>query len=100
MVTDKELAKQILRRDIFNLYKQMPQITHQLGINISPIVGIFEDKIVKYIDMSSDMIVDWLFGTDNNSDIDEVSDIAKMMANDKIEEYRKRVREAREKTNE
>ena len=46
------------------------------------------------------MVVDSLFGIENTSDIDEASDIAKMMVNDKIEEYRQKVREAKSKIKE
>lgn len=100
MISDKELAKQMLERDALNLYRQLPQIGNQLGINITPFLGLFEDKVLKYIDVGLDMVVDSLFGVDNTSDIDEASDIAKMMVNDKIEEYRKRVREAKNKIKE
>lgn len=95
MVSDKEIARQMLERDIMNIYRSLPQLTSQLGFNITPFLGIFEDKIFKYIDVGLDMVIDSLFGVDNTSDIDEASDIAKMMVNDKIEEYRKRVREAK-----
>lgn len=99
MISDKELSKQILKRDMVNLYKQMPQLAYQLGINVSPLVGMFEDKIIKYIDMCADMIVNSLFGEESDSNIDEASDIAKMMISDKIDEYRRKVREAKDSIN-
>lgn len=100
MISDKEIAKQMLERDILNLYRQLPQLSSQLGINITPFLGLFEDKILKYIDSGLDMVVDSLFGIEDTSDIDEASDIAKMMVNDKIEEYRQKVREAKSKIKE
>ena len=100
MISDKEIAKQMLERDVLNLYRQLPQLGSQLGINITPFLGLFEDKILKYIDSGLDMVVDSLFGIEDTSDIDEASDIAKMMINDKIEEYRQRVREAKSKIKE
>lgn len=100
MISDKEIAKQMLERDALNLYRQLPKLSNQLGINITPFLGLFEDKILKYIDSGLDMVVDSLFGIENTSDIDEASDIAKMMVNDKIEEYRQKVREAKSKIKE
>ena len=96
MVSDRDLTKQILQRDMLNLYRQLPSLASQLGFSVSPIFSMFEDKITGYINIGVDMVVDWLFGDNINTDIDEVSDIAKMMVTDKIEEYRKRVRQAKE----
>lgn len=95
MVTDKEITRQILERDILNLYRTLPQITKQFGINIAPILVLFEDKIFQYIDSGLDTVMDALFGEDSKGDIDEATDIAKMMVNDKIEEYRQKVRKAK-----
>lgn len=96
MVSDRDLTKQILQRDMLNLYRQLPSLASQLGFSVLPIFSMFEDKITGYINIGVDMVVDWLFGDNINTDIDEVSDIAKMMVTDKIEEYRKRVRQAKE----
>jgi hypothetical protein len=95
MVSDKELFRQMLERDVMNLYNQLPDLLGGLGINIKPYMGLFENKILSYADTGIDAAVAWLFGKDDSCDIDEAADIAKMMANDKIEEYRKRVRESR-----
>lgn len=92
MVSDRDLLKQILERDAINLYRQIPSIGKMLGINISPVITLFEDKISVYIDTAISGLVDTLFGSEE-CDIDEASEIAKMIANDKIEEYRKRVKE-------
>ena len=95
MISDRELAKQVLERDVINLYRQIPDFAKQLGVNVSPVLGMFEDKILGYTNIGVDMVVDWLFGVDMTSNIDEASDIAKMVVNDKIEEYRQRVRDAK-----
>lgn len=97
MITDRELTKQIMQRDIVNIYRQLPKITNQLGFNIAPMLGIFEPKILSYADVGVEMVLDWLFGTDSSGDLDEATDIAKMLVNDKIEEYRKKIREAKSK---
>lgn len=100
MITDKEIARQMIERDIMNIYRQLPQLSGNLGINISPILGLFQDKIFSYLDVAIDSFLDALFGKDGEGDIDEASDIAKMFATDKIEEYRKRVREHKAKIEE
>ena len=98
MITDKEIARQILERDFINLYRQLPQIGNRLGINITPMIGLFEDKIMSYADLGIDTLLTLLFGSDNNSDVDEAAEIAKMVTNDKIEEYRRKIREQKEKS--
>lgn len=97
MITDKEIARQIIERDIINVYRQLPQLSNGLGINISPFLGIFQEKIFSYLDGIIDNILDALFGKDSDSDIEEASEIAKMLVTDKIEEYRKRIKEQKEK---
>lgn len=100
MISDREVFKQMLERDVINIYRQLPNILGNFGINVSPYLGLFEDKILSYTDVGIDTAVTWLFGAENPCDIDEAADMAKMMVNDKIEEYRKRVREARENNEE
>lgn len=97
MVSDRELFKQMLERDIINLYNLLPSIASNLGLNISPYLSLFENKILGYADIGVESLLNMLFGSDNSGDIDEAADIAKMIVNDKIEEYRKAVREARNK---
>lgn len=96
MISDREIFKQMLHRDIINIYRQLPSILNNFGVNISPYLTIFEDKILSYADIGVETAVAWLFGAENPCDIDEAADVAKMMVNDKIEDYRKKVREARE----
>lgn len=93
MITDREVAKQVIQRDIVNLYRQLPQIANGLGLNVAPMLSLFENKILSYADTGVDIVLNWLFGPDNSGNIDEAADIAKMMTNDKIEEYRKRIRQ-------
>lgn len=97
---DREILKQMLERDVINLYRQLPQLLGNFGVNISPYLGIFENKILSYADMGIDTAIAWLFGSDPSSNIDEAADIAKMMTNDKIEEYRQKVKEEKKKQNE
>lgn len=91
MISDKEIARQIIEREFMQLYNQLPNIGNKIGINVAPVLGIFENKILGYADVGIETVLTWLFGSDG--DIDEAADIAKMMANDKIEEYRKKVKE-------
>ena len=97
MVSDRELFKQMLERDIINLYNLLPSIASNLGLNISPYLSLFENRILGYADIGVESLLNMLFGSDNSGDIDEAADIAKMIVSDKIEEYRKAVREARNK---
>lgn len=92
MVSDKELFRQMLERDVMNLYNMLPSIANNLGLNISPYLPLFENKILGYADIAVSTVVDSLFGSEE-ADIDEAADIAKMMVTDKIEEYRKKVKE-------
>ena len=48
-----------------------------------------------YANIGVDKACDWLFGKDVGCDIDEAADIAQAVVSDKIEEYRKRVKEQR-----
>lgn len=94
MISDKELFKQMLSRDITNIYRQIPNFIGAPS-SITPYLSLFEGQILQYVDVASDIASEWLFGKDG--DIDEAADIAKMMANDKIEEYRRKVKESRNK---
>ena len=95
MITDREIAKQMLQRDVINIYRQLPQIASKLGINITPMLGLFENKILSYADIGIETVLSWLFGADSSADVDEAAEIAKMVTNDKIEEYRQRIRAAK-----
>ena len=85
MISDREIFKQMLERDVLNIYRQLPKLLGGLGVNITPYLGLFEDKILSYADIGIDTAVTWLFGAENPCDIDEAADMAKMMVYDKIE---------------
>ena len=99
MISDRELAKQVIERDVINIYRQLPQITNRLGLNITPMLGLFENKILSSANVGIEIVLDWLFGSDSSGDLDEATEIAKMVTNDKIEEYRRRIREAKAEQN-
>lgn len=98
MINDRDLVRQMLKRDVINVYRSLPNITNRLGINITPFLGLFEDKILSYADVGVEAIVGWLFGTETSCDIDEAAEIAKMFTSDKIDEYRKKVHEMKSNT--
>lgn len=100
MLSDRELARQMIERDVMNLYRNLPSIANQFGVNVSPFLGMFEDKILGYADMGVETLLNMLFGKDPKCDIDEATEIAKMITNDKIEDYRKKVKEAKSKEEE
>ena len=87
MLSDRELFVQIIERDVLNLYQAMAQ--KQSLLNIPAI----ENAIFNYADKGIEYVTNLLFGMDKNTDIDEATEIAKLVVNDKIEEYRKKIRE-------
>ena len=87
MISDRELFVQIVERDILNLYQMLSQKQSLLNI---PMV---ENTIFKYADKGIEYVTNLLFGTDGQADIDEAAEIAKIVVADKIEEYRKKIRE-------
>ena len=87
MLSDRELFVQIIERDVLNLYQVLAQKQSLLNI---PMV---ENTIFKYADKGIEYVTNLLFGLNGESDIDEASEIAKMIVNDKIEEYRKKIKE-------
>lgn len=99
MVSDRDLVRQMLRRDVINIYRNLPNITNKLGLNVTPFLGLFEDKVLSYADIGIEAIVGWLFGAEISCDVDEAAEIAKMFTNDKIEEYRRKVHEMKSNIN-
>lgn len=93
MLSDRELFIQIVERDVLNLYQIMAQ--KQSLLNIPAI----ENTIFSYADKGIEYVTNLLFGSDKNTDIDEASEIAKLVVNDKIEEYRKKIREQKNSQN-
>lgn len=99
MVSDKEVVRQMLERDVVNIYRSLPTLLGNSASSIMPFVGLFEDKITAYADVGIDYVLAWLFGNDASGDIDEAATVAKLIANDKIEEYRKRAKEMKDSGN-
>ena len=87
MLSDRELFVQIIERDVLNLYQSLAQ--QQTLLNIPAI----QNTIFKYADKGIEYVTNMLFGLDGKGTIEEASEIAKMVVNDKIEEYRKKIRE-------
>lgn len=87
MLSDKELFIQIIERDVLNLYQRFAQ--QQTLLNIPAVQNIafsYADKLIEYT-------TNMLFGADGTADADEASEMAKMLFEDKIEEYRQKIRE-------
>ena len=87
MLNDRELFVQIVERDVLNLYQNFAQ--QQTLLNIPAV----QNTIFRYADKGIEYITNLLFGADGKGTIEEASEIAKMIVNDKIEEYRKKIRE-------
>lgn len=87
MLSDRELFVQIVERDVLNLYQSLAQ--QQTLLNI-PVV---QNTVFRYADKGIEYITSMLFGADGKGTIEEASEIAKLVVNDKIEEYRKKIRE-------
>ena len=47
---DKEILRQMLERDVLNIYRQLPQLLGNLGVNVSPYLGVFEKQVLDYAD--------------------------------------------------
>lgn len=90
MITDKQLFVQMLERDVLNLYEMLVQ---RVPLCSLPMV---KQTAFSYADKGIEYITNLLFGIDENSSIDEASDMAKLIANDKIEEYREKLRKQKE----
>lgn len=87
MLTDRELFVQMIERDVTNLYDILAQ-----NNNILKIVPI-QEKIFSYADIGINYLTNLLFGKESeNASIDEASEVAKMVAEDKISEYREKLK--------
>lgn len=87
MLSDKDLFVQIVEREFLNIYQNLAQ--NQTLLNIPAV----QNAIFNYADKGIGYITTLLFGLDNSVDIDEATEIAKLALNDKIEEFRNKVRE-------
>lgn len=86
MITDRELFIQMIERDVINLYNQLAKQNSIL--TLKPV----QDKIYSYADVGIEYITNLLFGTDNSVNIDEASEMARLVAEDKINHYRDRLK--------
>lgn len=64
MISDKEIARQILEREVMKIYNQLPTIGNKIGMNVTPILSMFENKILGYADIGIETALTWLFDTD------------------------------------
>lgn len=87
MLSDRDLFVQVVERDVLNLYQKFAQ--QQTLLNIPAVQNIafsYADKVIEYT-------TNLLFGKDGAADIDEASEMAKILFDEKIEEYRQKIRE-------
>lgn len=87
MLSDRELFVQVVERDVLNLYQNLAQ--QQTLLNIPAV----QNTIFRYADKGIEYVTNMLFGADGSGTIEEAGEIAKLVVNDKIEEYRKKIRE-------
>lgn len=86
MLTDRELFVQMVERDVVNLYNQIARQNSLL--TLKPV----QDKIYSYADMGIEYVTNLLFGPDDNTNIDEATEMARLVAEDKINYYRDRLK--------
>lgn len=94
MLTDRELFVQMIERDVINLYNQLAKQNSIL--TLKPV----QDKIYSYADVGIEYITNLLFGTDNSVNIDEAGEMARLVAEDKINHYRDRLKNKKAEMNE
>ena len=87
MLKDKELFIQLIERDVLNLYQNLSQKQPLLNI---PLV---QNTVFNYADKVIEHYTNLFFGIEGEIDIEEAGEVAKMVLNDKIEEYRKKIKE-------
>ena len=93
MVTDKELFVQIIERDIENLYRNLAKKNSILNI---PLV---QDRLSSYADTGVEYLTKLLFGEDDKATADEASEMAKLVAEDKINHYRDKLKNKKAEMN-
>lgn len=90
MLTDKEIFVQMLERDVVTLYSNLS--SNNALLQMSPV----REKIYSYADYGIAYLSDLLFGGEEDKiDADEASQIAELVAKDKIKEYRERIKKER-----
>lgn len=90
MLTDRELFVQMIERDVMNLYGQLSKQYSLLSL------GPVQEKIYSYADIGIEYLTNLLFGADENTSIEEASEMAKLVADDKINSYRERLKKQKE----
>ena len=90
MLSDRELFVQLIERDFLNIYQQLANTTPMLNI---PMV---QEKIFGYGDILIGKAADLFFGAQNSNGIEEAIEIAKHITNNKIEEYRTKILQAKQ----
>lgn len=90
MISDKELFTQMIERDILNMYNLIA--SNNAILTMPPI----QEKIFSYADMGVAYLTNLLFGENPKCDIDEAVDVGKFVANEKIEEYRNKIKAEKE----
>lgn len=93
MITDRELFVQMIERDVINLYNQMARQNSIL--TLKPV----QDKIYSYADVGIEYVTNLLFGSDDNTNIEEATEMAKLVAEDKINHYRDRLKNKKAEMN-
>ena len=90
MLTDKEIFVQMLERDVVAQYSNLSN--NNALLQMLPV----KEKIYSYADYGISYLSDLLFGSDEEKiDADEASQIAELVAKDKIQEYRDRIKKER-----
>lgn len=93
MITDRELFVQMVERDVINLYNYLAKENSILALK--PV----QDKIYSYADIGIEYITNLLFGEDSNTTIDEASEMARLVSEDKINHYRDRLKNKKAEMN-
>ena len=89
-MTDKEIFVQMLEREVVSLYQALSSNNGLL--QMQPV----KEKIYGYADYGIAYLSDLLFGEDGEQmGVDEASQMAEFIAKDKIQEYRNKIKEAK-----
>ena len=90
-MSDKEIFVQLLEREVVLLYSNLSSNNGLL--QMQPV----REKIYSYADYGIAYLSDILFGEDEEqTDVDEASQVAEFIAKDKIKEYRDKIKQARD----
>ena len=91
MISDRELFIQMLERDVVNIYEGLANNNSLLKL---PAV---QERAFSYADIGINYLTELLFGSSSsNCTVDEASNMAKMVADDKINAYRERLKKQKQ----